>query len=255
MIEQTYARSGKILVQGHRGALGRAPENTMPSFELGRNLGADLLELDVHLTKEGKLAVMHDPDVSRTTNGTGALENMSSGEISALDAGIGFSQEFAGTRVPFLGEVLAWAKGKIDLAVEIKGNPFPAEGVEAAVVDEITRYGMEDNVVVICFYHPVVKKVKEIAPHILTGILYTGRAIDPAAMARAAGADSIRCDWHYLAKEDVDKAHAAGLWVSCWTADSEDVFSRLAEIGVDSAGCNYPDRFRKWLDERNLGIR
>ncbi len=253
MIEKQYGGTGKIIVQGHRGALGHVPENTLPSFQAGYEMGADVLELDVHLSADNQLVVMHDPEVSRTTDGTGRIQNMTVEQIKALDAGIRFSDLFSNTRVPLLSEVLAWAKDKIQLIIEIKGDPFPAPGIEELVVKEVTEFGMLDKVLIISFYHESVRRIKELSS-ILTGILYTGRPIDPVQMTLQANADSFRCYWKYLHADDIKKAHNAGMWVSCWGADTEEEFEKVAEIGIDSIGCNYPDRLRKWLDDRNLGI-
>lgn len=254
MIEKEFGRTGKILVQGHRGALGYAPENTLPSFKLGYEMGSDILELDVHLSSDNHLIVMHDPEVSRTTDGFGRIADMTLEEIKELDAGIRFDESYAGTKVPELCEVLTWAHDTIDLVIEIKGDPFPTEGIERLLIEEITRYDMLEHVMIISFYHECIRKIKELSS-IPTGILYTGCPINPVQMALDARADSIRCDWKYLAEKDTSSAHKIGLWVSCWGADTEDLYERMAKIGVDSIGSNYPDHLRSWLDQRNLGIR
>ena len=102
------SRNGRPLLCGHRGARAHAPENTMAGFALAAEMGADLIELDVRLTRDGALAVIHDATVNRTTNGTGRVADLTWDEVQALDAGIRFSAAFAGQRVPSLGEVLAW---------------------------------------------------------------------------------------------------------------------------------------------------
>lgn len=253
MIEKEFGGTGKIIVQGHRGALGYAPENTLPSFIAGYEMGADVLELDVHLSADNQLVVMHDPDVSRTTNGTGRIKDMTVSQIKELDAGTLFADTYTNVRIPLLSEVLDWAKDKIQLIIELKGDPFPSPGIEEMVVNEVANFGMLDKVLIISFYHEAVKRIKEYSS-ILTGILYTGRPINPVQMALQAKADSIRCHWKYFHKDDIEMAHKAGMWVSCWGADTEEDFEEVAQIGVDSIGCNYPDRLRKWLDTRNLGI-
>ncbi len=253
MIECLYGGTGKIIVQGHRGALGHAPENTMPSFELGYSMGSDVLELDVHVSKDKQLVVMHDPDVSRTTDGNGRIKDLTVQQLKKLNAAAKFNGFQTKAEIPLLAEVLAWAKGKIDVVVEIKGDPFPADGIEKMLVQEIDRHAMLDHVLVISFYHDSVRKIRELSG-MPAGILYTGRPVDPVTMTKQADAQSFRCDWKYLSKEDTTKAHDAGLWVSCWGADTEELFERMAAIGVDSMGCNYPDRLRSWLDQRGLGI-
>ncbi len=170
-----------------------------------------------------------------------------------MDAGKKFSREYLNTQVPLLSEVLEWAQDKIDLVIEIKGNPFPSFGIEKMIIEEVEKYNMNDHVIIISFYHESVKIIKEHS-NLLTGILYTGHPIDPVEMARNANADSIRCDWKYLKSEDVISAHKAGLWVSCWGADTIELFEKVTNIGVDSIGCNYPDLLYNWLRERGLGI-
>src|ERR1043166_3256151 len=112
---------GRIWVVGHRGAMGHCPENTMASFERGLELGADWIELDVHLTRDGGLAVMHDETVDRTTGGHGRVQDYTLAERKRLDAGAWFGPAYAGQRVPTLDEVLDWARGRdAILDIEIK---------------------------------------------------------------------------------------------------------------------------------------
>jgi glycerophosphoryl diester phosphodiesterase len=252
MLEQDVRNTGKVLVLGHRGAMGYAPENTMASFELGRDLGSDMLELDVHLSKDKELVIMHDGDVSRTTDGNGRVRDMTLNEIKQLDAGVTFDERFKGQRVPTLEEVLSWAKGRIPLVIEIKGDPHPAPEIGEKLVAAVEQYGMQDSVVVISFHHPVVKHVKALAPELATGILYTGRLADPVGAARAANADSVRPQWSYWTREDVEAVHAADLVAHAWNADAEERMEYLVGLGVDSIGSNYPDRLRAFLDRNGL---
>src|SRR5579859_2813159 len=107
-----HQERGRVWVIGHRGAMGRCPENTMASFERGLELGADWVELDVHLTRDGALAVIHDESVDRTTNGHGLVKDHSLAELKRLDAGAWFGPAFAGARVPILDEVLDFARAR-----------------------------------------------------------------------------------------------------------------------------------------------
>ena len=253
MLEIEAANTGKILVIGHRGALGYAPENTLASFELGWKLGADLLELDIHMTRDGELVVMHDADVSRTTDGHGYIKDMTLAEIKELDAGSWFDERFRGQHVPTLAEVLTWAKDRIPLVIEIKGDPQPANGIEEKLIETVHEHKMLDEVMIISFYHTSVKRVKELEPALATGILYTGRLVDTVGAARAALADSVRPHWSYWTAEVVEEVHDAGLTAHAWNADTEEVMEYLVGIGVDSIGSNYPDRLRAYLDARGLG--
>jgi glycerophosphoryl diester phosphodiesterase len=255
MLELEAARSGKVLVIGHRGAAGHAPENTMASFQKGLELGADLIELDIHMTRDGALVVMHDGDVSRTTDGRGRIKEMTLAQVRELDAGAWFDPRFRGERVPILSEVLEWARGRIPLVIEIKGDPLPARGIEEELLGMLRTRDMVDSVMAISFHHPSVRRLKELEPARATGILYTGRLVDPVAAARAALADSVRPAWSYWTREDVEAVHAAGLSASAWNADDEPVMEYLVSLGIDSIGANYPDRLRAFLDARGLGWR
>src|SRR5215471_15400951 len=117
------ASGGRPYVIGHRGAMGHAPENTFASFRKGFELGAPLLELDVHLSADGQLVVIHDETVDRTTNGSGRVADMSTAEIRRLDAGSWFGCAFAGEPVPMLSEVLQWMHGRVGLVIELKLGP------------------------------------------------------------------------------------------------------------------------------------
>jgi glycerophosphoryl diester phosphodiesterase len=221
--------------------MGYAPENTFASFDRAIELGVDAIELDVHLTADGEVVVIHDHDLTRTTDGEGVVGEKTLAEIKSLDAGKCFGAEFAGQRIPTLGEVLEWARGRCVLDIEIKGGPWPYEGLEAKVVDLIRRYEMTDQTIVISFDHPTVARVKSLAPEIATGTLWSCRPIDPVAVALAAGANAILPFWSYCDAETVGRAHAAGLSVHPWETSDPDAIDRLIEIGVDSICSNRPD--------------
>lgn len=253
MLEIAAANTGKILVIGHRGALAYAPENTMVSFELALEQGADLIELDVHLSADGELVVMHDNQVSRTTDGCGHIKDMTVAEIKKLDAGVRFGEQFRGERVPTLPEVLAWARDRVPLVIELKGDPAPSDGIESALVGMLHSHRMADRVTVISFWHGSVKRVKELEPSIATGILYAGHLVDTVGAARAALCDSVRVPAGYWTKELVDELHSVGLHTTAWQSEEDELTLRLARMGLDSIGTNYPDRMRACLDRNGLG--
>ncbi len=248
MLEVEAAGSGKVLVIGHRGAMGYAPENTMASFQRGLEMGSDVIELDIHMSRDGELIVMHDGDVSRTTNGSGHIKEMTLEEIRLLDAGSHFSSEYRGERIPLLLDVLAWAKDKVPLVIEVKGDPHPAEGIEEKLVHLLRDQSMLDQAMVISFHHTSVKKVKQFESSATTGVLFTGRLVHSVDAARAAHADSVRPSWRYWSADLVDEIHRAGLAASTWTVDDEETMEYLVELGIDSIGTNYPDRLRGVLD-------
>ncbi len=242
--------SGRLVVVGHRGAMGYRPENTFASYEHALSLGADWIELDVHLTKDGHLAVIHDDTLERTTNGTGLVREKTLAELKTLDAGSWFGPEYAGERVPTLDEVLAWAHERgVFVDIEIKNAPYYYVGIEPAVVDALRRHDMVERVIVISFDHPAVKRVKETESRVATGVLYAGRPVDPVALARAAQADALLPHWAYVRADDVRAAHEAGIAVAPWVSSEPDVLRHLIAVGVDGIGTNHPDVLKQILEE------
>ena len=192
--------------------------------------GADLLELDIHLSRDGELIVMHDGDVARTTDGKGHIKDLTIAEIKKLDAGIKFDARFCGERVPRLVEVVEWAKTRIPLVIEIKGDPLPSPGIEEKLMALLREYHAVDDTIVISFHHPAVKRVKELEPRVMTGILFTGMLVDPVTAARAAQADSVRPAYAYWTPELVAQVHAAGLGASSWVVNDEAEMDSLMSV-------------------------
>ncbi len=250
MLEIEAGRSGRKVNCGHRGAAGHAPENTMASFEAALRLGAHVVELDVRRSRDGELMVIHDASIDRTTDGRGEVASLPAAELRAVDAGVRFAPKFRGQRIPLLREVLEWASGRTELVVEIKGDPHPQPGVEEQVVALVAGHGMLDRVMVISFYHPSLRRVRELEPRIATGMLYTGFFADTVGAARAAGADCVRPGWHDWNSALVEAVHASGLVAGGWTVDDEAAMARLLDMGVDSITTNYPDRLAAVLARR-----
>ena len=236
-----HRANGQPRVFGHRGAMAYAPENTFASFERAVALGVDAIELDVHLTADGEVVVIHDPHLDRTTSGQGLVGEKTLAELKTLDVGAHFGPEFAGQQIPTLADVLDWARSRCILDIEIKGGPWPYPGIEQRVVRLIRDREMTDRAIVISFDHPTVARVKELAPEIAAGTLWSCRPIDPVAVARAAGADAIMPHWTFCDRETVERAHAAGLSVHPWETSRPDVAAHLLELGVDSICANAPD--------------
>jgi glycerophosphoryl diester phosphodiesterase len=233
---------GRVWVVGHRGAMGYCPENTLVSFERGLQLGADWIELDVHLSADGQLIVIHDETLERTTNGHGLVREHTLAELRQLDAG-------EGQQLMTLPEVLDWARqrGTI-LDIEIKNAPIFYDGISEAVVDVVKTADMVDQVIVISFDHAAVKQVKALEPRMATGVLYACRPTDGGVgLAAAASADAVLPHWAYVTREDVALAHEAGLSVAPWASSDPVVLKTLVEAGVDAIGTNHPDVLRQVL--------
>jgi glycerophosphoryl diester phosphodiesterase len=232
-----------VLRVGHRGAKGHAPENTFASFNRGVELGASVVETDVHLTRDGQVVIIHDHTVDRTTNGKGFVKDMTMAELKALDAGSWFDKRFVGERIPTLAELLAWARDRVPLAIEIKNGPIYYPGIAEKVIRLLQEHEMLQQAILISFDHFVLREAKMVAPDVVTGILYAGRFIDPIGAARMAGASALHPQWAYATPDLVQQAHGAGLAVSPWCPNDLPTIRLLDRMGVDSIGTDYPDLF------------
>jgi glycerophosphoryl diester phosphodiesterase len=239
LLQRLQQERGRVWVVGHRGAMGYCPENTLASFERALELGADWIELDVHLSADGALIVIHDETLERTTDGHGQVREHTLAELRQVDAG-------DGQRLMTLDEVLDWASRRSTVVdIEIKNAPIYYAGIENAVVAAVREARMVDQVIVISFDHAAAKRVKSLEPRLATGLLYACRPTDAGlGLARAAGADALLPHWAYVTREDVAAAHAAGLAVAPWASSDPEVLRHLIACGVDAIGTNHPDVLR-----------
>ncbi|GIV95421.1 MAG: glycerophosphoryl diester phosphodiesterase [Herpetosiphonaceae bacterium] len=246
-LKQLFEQRPGPYIIGHRGASGYAPENTMVSFERAIALRADAIELDVHPTSDGELVVIHDPTLERTTNGEGLVSAHTLAQIRELDAGSWFDPGFKGCRVPTLQEVLEWARNRVKVIIEIKLGPMFYPNIEELVIATLDRTGMRGDALVISFDHFCVRRVKELAPDIATGVLYAARTIDPVRLARDANADALLPYWALLTPKEVEAAHDAGLFIAPWGGPEQD-YRYILSLGVDAVASDFPDRPRLVLE-------
>ena len=258
---------GRIAIAAHRGAKGYAPENTMAAFRRAAELGADSVELDVHLTADDRIVVIHDDVLDRTTNGTGYVRDHTWEGIRALDAGSWFAPDFAGERVPLLAEVLTWARdAAMPLSIEIK-RPIPAlgrppyPGFPRRVLELVREHRLTE----VLFHsddHASVLEIKRLASEFPTAIAHGGAMfMDPLAAVRAARADGLYTHWRYVTRELVDLCHAAGVHVFGFGVGDDP--TQLAQVhamlqnGTDFLSSAYPDRLRQvvtdWLASGSAG--
>ena len=200
--------AGSIHVCGHRGHSVGAPENTVEALEAAAAHGADVCEIDVVLTADGEIVVIHDEILDRTTNARGRVADRGMAELRHLDAGAWFDPRFAGTRLPSLGEALDAAhRLGLFLLVEIKERQRPDVLIERmAVVLEET--GMRDDILAISFDHPSLLHAQARIPGLRTELITHARHADPAALARRAGASSVAIEADMFHPDDAVALHA-----------------------------------------------
>jgi glycerophosphoryl diester phosphodiesterase len=222
-------------IMGHRGASASEPENTLRSFKRALSMGVAAVELDVQLTKDGRLAVIHDKTLDRTTNGRGPVKDFTLAELQRLDAG-------RGEPVPSLEQVFNLVKGKAHLVVEMK---HPEAG--PALLHFFRQHQAFEFARVISFWHPAVKALKEQEPRLMTGVLLVGCPVDPVGLARAAQADALILQYTYVTPELVAAAHTHGLQVYIWNIDDPDELKPYLAMNLDGIGSNCPDVLIKYL--------
>jgi glycerophosphoryl diester phosphodiesterase len=231
-----------MIIYAHRGASGYAPENTMTAFQQALLCNADGIELDVQLTRDGTVVVLHDHKIDRTSNGKGWLKNFTLAELRQYDFGSWFSSEFRGEPLPTLDETLAWlATTSLRLNIEIKNGPVIYAGIEAKVVAAIDRYQLADRVIISSFYHPSLQKVKLLNPKLQTGVLFDCRPLSVLALAHDCAADWLHPNWQNLDAAWVTEAKAAGLGINAYTVNKADEYKWITDFAIDGIFSNYPD--------------
>ena len=234
------------LVIAHRGNSAHRPENTLASFASALEIGAAYAEFDVHLTRDGEVVVIHDATLDRTTNGHGAVRNMTLAEIRRFSAGYParFGSTYAGERVATLGEVLGLLRERAQAMIEIKPDAVTDDaegGIEAHVVEEVRKAGMEKEVALISFDRRALTRCRTLAPEILRGHLFErGKAGDMLAGAREVGSELIMPEKRLLSEDLRDRAREAGVKVATWVVDDIEELRRLMRFELYGVGSNRP---------------
>lgn len=223
----------------HRGASAYEPENTLRAFERAIQMGATMLELDVHLSLDGQVVVIHDPDLSRTTDGEGLVGHQSLAEIRRYDAGLG-------ERVPLLEEVIELARGRAQLYIELKGQQTPGP-----VVDVLRRCAFLDGAILGSFYPWLPQKAKFVEPAVRTSVLIRAadREKDYVEWALAIDANYVHPCWEHasptphqlLTPTLINAIRQKGLGIIIWHEERPEELRELVRLDLDGICTNKPD--------------
>lgn len=229
------------LVYGHRGASGYAPENTLEAFRLAMEMGADGFELDVHMSRDGELVVIHDESVDRTTDGTGLVRELTLAQLKSLEASCGM-EAYRGARIPTLAEVFGLIRHTNHIVnVEIKTDEWLYPQIEEKCLALAKETGVEDRVLYSSFNHHTLMKLRQLKPDAKLGMLFGSIMVKP---------------WEYAQQLDVDYLHpmklniwvpgfaeaaaGAGYGVNMWTINDPETMQLCLETGAGII-TNYPD--------------
>lgn len=259
----------KIEVQGHRGARAAKPENTLPAFEYAIGLGVETLELDMQVTKDNVVVVSHDSvlhaPMCRGPQERGVIRQMTFTEVRAWDCGALQNPDFPkqetvpGTKMPSLDEVFALApRGAFTFNIETKMSDKPGESPEPEefvqlVLAVIRKHQLEKRVILQSFDYRTLRAMRKLAPEIKLAALHAGAPRDLVALSKeAANAEIVSPVFMLVGKDNVQKAHAAGLVVVPWTPNKPEQWAKMVEAQVDAIITDDPAGLIAYLKDRGL---
>ena len=229
------------LIYGHRGASGHAPENTLEAFRLAMEMGADGFELDVHLSRDGELVVIHDETVDRTTDGTGLVRELTLAQLKELDASCGMAA-YRGARIPTLGEVFDLIRHTRHIVnVEVKTDEWFYPQIEEKCLALAAEKGVEDRVIYSSFNHYTLMKLRTLKPDAKLGMLFGDIMVEPWVYAQQLNVDYLHpMKMNIYVPGSAEGTKAAGLGINMWTINDEET---MRECMKHDAGIitNYPD--------------
>ncbi|HHU60449.1 MAG TPA: glycerophosphodiester phosphodiesterase [Natronincola sp.] len=234
-------------VLGHRGYSAKAPENTMSAFELALEVGCDGIELDVHLTKDGQIVIIHDHTLSRTTNGTGDVAQHTLDELQKLDAGSWFSSEFKNEKIPTFQQLCELIKKEdILLNIELKST-LGFENLNEELASFLNEYNLKDRTIISSFNHYALVHFKRVMPEVKTGVLHMAALVNPWIYAKSIGADAIHPYYPVVVPEVVAASKQNGFMITAWTVDRPEDIERMKLAEVDGIITNELEKVQNLL--------
>ena len=245
--ETPFPSSQDFLIIAHRGASSYAPENTIAAFDLALQMGASHLELDVHLTRDDHLVVIHDDTLDRTTNGAGPVADQVLAALQVLDAGAWFGEAFAEARIPTLIDMLTRYQGRAHLHIELKGH---TPHLPQRTIDLVRAHGMALHVTFTSFQHTHLQTMRDYAPELPTGWLVGEISDAVIVQARALGCAQLCPRASLVTSGLVQRLHAEGFVVRAWGIANEALMCQVVEAGADGMTVNFPDKLLAYMANR-----
>ena len=237
----------------HRGFSGKYPENTMLAFEKALEAGCEGIEFDVHLTKDGKVVIIHDERIDRTSDKTGWVKDMTYEELCKADFSYKYMGETEFQKIPTLREYFELVKDKDIISnIELKTGIFEYPGIEKVVYDMICEFDLKDKVIISSFNHHSVMRMKELDPNLECGFLSETWILDVGEYMNRYGVEAYHPIFRMLNEEiteDLKKHHCR---INTWTVNEEEDILEMIRIGVDGIISNYPDRVGRLLKEKGM---
>jgi len=227
----------------HRGASGYAPENTMAAFQKAVDMGVHGIELDVQMSRDNEIVVIHDYKVNRTTNGLGKVRQHTLEELRVLDAGTWFDVSFKDEQVVTLEDVFKKMPSDLMINVEIKNQSKIKDEIAEKLVTLIQKFDRQEKVIISSFDHTVLKEVYDLAPNIRLGVLLYASLVEPWRYINRMDMNihSIHCALEYTDETFIKESQSRGFKVYVYTVNESMDAKYLKESGVDGIITNYPD--------------
>jgi glycerophosphoryl diester phosphodiesterase len=243
-----------VMVIAHRGFSGDAPENTLVAFQKAIEVGCDMMELDVHLSRDGQVVVIHDHSLERTTNGRGKVADYTLEELKQLDAGFWFATRFSGEPIPTLKEALQLAKGRILVNIEIKNGSlgqYTITDLADRTLQEVEKAAMAEQVIFSSFYPLALDRIQERDSRLWVALLYhkSWQSIPQVTGGKSFSILNLRNS--YLTKGKIARIHQEGIRVNTYTVNAAAQMERFIRWGVDGIVTNHPDRLIKILQKKS----
>jgi glycerophosphoryl diester phosphodiesterase len=239
----------RTLIFGHRGASAYAPMNTLPAFALAEEQGADGIELDIHLSRDGHLIVMHNSTIEETTDGSGAIRDMTLAQLKEMDAGGWFSERFTRTPIPTLDEVFASVRKETIINVEIKPETIRTEGIERVLADKIAHFGLQERIIVSSFNPLPLRRFRRLMPNVAIARLWDSKTPWYHEFLMFGMHYEAQHPRHTLLEEQaVARLHRKGYRVNTWTVNDAMRAAVLRDLGVDGIMTDLPDVIRHALN-------
>ena len=235
-------------VIAHRGGRKWAPENTLIAFSKSIELGCDGIELDVQRCASGELVVIHDHELSRTTNGVGLIKDATLPELKRLSAGGWYDKAFASERIPTLEEVLALVSGKLVINIEVKNAPVEYEGIEDDLISVLAEYEFRDRLIISSFDHQFMLRLHQLNTGLKLAVLADAILIDLKEYAQKLGATCWHPCYGSLTATAIKEAHGAGLEVNAWTLNEQRDWVEAAKNGLDAIITDDPVKLKELIE-------
>jgi len=241
-----------INIIAHRGSSKAAPENTKEAFKQAIKDQADGIELDVHLTADNQVVVIHDPTIDRTSKGKGFIKDFSLKELKEYDFGSYFDESFKDEKILTLTEALEIIKDFNIINIEIKKGYNINQGIEDEVLKSIKMFDFESEIIISSFNHESLKIIKDLNNNIKIAPLFYARLYNPWEYAINLGAEYLHLYYNLVNKEVIEKCHQQGIKVNVFTVDEKYDLNKMIEYNVDGIITNYPVKARNLLTGMKL---